>query len=199
MKYVLGILSLAVLSAVIGLHAVEAEPSKTAAATPGGRIFKGMDKNADGAITRSEAGGVVGKYFNRIDADSNGRVTPKELSEAIARTKRRRKAPPETESSPRSGFKRPKPAHRTSRHVPTPWLGYKNDDSPEVRNATYLKSPKDIRAMAHPVLRHRLITIFTAEAEGTTTDKIIDQILETVPQAKSENLSDGKLPQVLES
>jgi len=63
----------------------------------------------------------------------------------------------------------------------------------------YAVAGEDIRAMAHPVLRHRLITTFTAEAEGTTTDKIIDQILETVPQAKSENLSDGKLPQVLES
>ena len=63
----------------------------------------------------------------------------------------------------------------------------------------YAVAGEDIRAMAHPVLRHRLITTFTAEAEGMTTDKIIDQILETVPQAKSENLSDGKLPQVLES
>jgi MoxR-like ATPase len=58
---------------------------------------------------------------------------------------------------------------------------------------------EDIRAMAHPVLRHRLITTFTAEAEGITTDAIIDRIIETVPPARSENLSDGKLPQVFES
>jgi MoxR-like ATPase len=51
--------------------------------------------------------------------------------------------------------------------------------------------------MAHPVLRHRLITTFTAEAEGITTDQIIDQILEAVPQDDSEILSDEKLPKVL--
>ncbi len=60
-------------------------------------------------------------------------------------------------------------------------------------------SMEDIRAMAHPVLRHRLITTFTAEAEGVTTDQIIDQIIETVPPDDSENLSDGKLPKVLGS
>jgi len=58
---------------------------------------------------------------------------------------------------------------------------------------------EDIRAMAHPVLRHRLITTFTAEAEGMTTDRIIDRIVETVPPNRSESLSDGKLPQVLGS
>jgi MoxR-like ATPase len=58
---------------------------------------------------------------------------------------------------------------------------------------------EDIRAMAHPVLRHRLITTFTAEAEGMTTDSIIDRIVDSVPRSKSENLSDGKLPQVLGS
>lgn len=46
-----------------------------------------------------------------------------------------------------SGFKRPKAGHRTSRPVPTPWLGYGNDDSPAVRGATYLKTPEKIRAM----------------------------------------------------
>ncbi len=58
---------------------------------------------------------------------------------------------------------------------------------------------EDIRAMAHPVLRHRLITTFTAEAEGITTDGIIDKIVETVPASRSETLSDEKLPKVLGS
>ncbi len=57
----------------------------------------------------------------------------------------------------------------------------------------------DIRAMAHPVLRHRLITTFTAEAEGITPDGIIEKIIETVPRHESENLADAKLPQVFES
>ncbi len=39
---------------------------------------------------------------------------------------------------------------------------------------------EDIAGVAHPVLRHRLITNFNAEAEGITTDKIIDRLLEHV-------------------
>ncbi|MFH1999809.1 MAG: MoxR family ATPase [Planctomycetota bacterium] len=58
---------------------------------------------------------------------------------------------------------------------------------------------EDIRAVVHPVLRHRLITNFTAEAEGITTDQIIDRIIEAVPPEENENLSDGKLPKVLGS
>ncbi|MBX3466917.1 MAG: AAA family ATPase [Planctomycetes bacterium] len=41
-------------------------------------------------------------------------------------------------------------------------------------------STEDIDKVAHPVLRHRLITNFNAEAEGITTDKIIDRLLEYV-------------------
>ncbi len=39
----------------------------------------------------------------------------------------------------------------------------------------------DIKAVAHPVLRHRIITSFNAEAEGITADQVIDKILETMP------------------
>jgi MoxR-like ATPase len=35
----------------------------------------------------------------------------------------------------------------------------------------------DVRALARPVLRHRIITNFSAEAEGYTTDRIVDQLL----------------------
>ena len=41
-------------------------------------------------------------------------------------------------------------------------------------------STEDIAKVAHPVLRHRLITNFNAEAEGITTDKIVDRLLEHV-------------------
>jgi len=44
-------------------------------------------------------------------------------------------------------------------------------------NASY----EDIQAAAHPALRHRLILNFEAEAEGITTDHIIDQVLNDVP------------------
>ena len=41
-------------------------------------------------------------------------------------------------------------------------------------------STEDIDGVAHPVLRHRLITNFNAEAEGITTDKVIDRLIEYV-------------------
>jgi MoxR-like ATPase len=40
----------------------------------------------------------------------------------------------------------------------------------------------DLQAVAHPALRHRLIPNFEAEAEGITTDHIIDQVLKDVPR-----------------
>lgn len=40
--------------------------------------------------------------------------------------------------------------------------------------------PEDIKAVAHEVLRHRLLISFEAEAEGLTPDSIIDQILQKV-------------------
>ena len=49
----------------------------------------------------------------------------------------------------------------------------------------YHVSFDDIRAMAHSVMRHRVLTNFRAESEGITTDQIIDQLLEMVPVPKS--------------
>jgi MoxR-like ATPase len=40
----------------------------------------------------------------------------------------------------------------------------------------------DIEALAHPILRHRLVPTFNAEAEGISVDAIIDQILEAIPR-----------------
>ncbi len=42
--------------------------------------------------------------------------------------------------------------------------------------------PEDIRALAHPVLRHRIFTNFNADAEGITADDVIDKLLEAVPE-----------------
>ena len=44
-------------------------------------------------------------------------------------------------------------------------------------------SPDDIRAMAHDVLRHRLILSFEAEANGINADQVIDTLISTVPSA----------------
>jgi MoxR-like ATPase len=43
----------------------------------------------------------------------------------------------------------------------------------------------DIRALAHPVLRHRVLTNFRAESEGVTSDALIDELLKSVPTPKS--------------
>jgi MoxR-like ATPase len=39
----------------------------------------------------------------------------------------------------------------------------------------------DIRTVSYPVLRHRLVTTFNADAEGITTDDIIGKLLKAVP------------------
>jgi len=42
-------------------------------------------------------------------------------------------------------------------------------------------SVKDIQALAKPILRHRVLPNFYAEAEGITPDRIVDQLLSAVP------------------
>ena len=48
-------------------------------------------------------------------------------------------------------------------------------------NGRYHVTFDDIRAMAHPVLRHRVLINFRAESEGISTDSIVDELLERVP------------------
>jgi MoxR-like ATPase len=49
----------------------------------------------------------------------------------------------------------------------------------------YHVSFDDIRSLAHPVLRHRVLMNFRAESEGITTDSIVDELLTAVPVPKS--------------
>jgi len=49
-----------------------------------------------------------------------------------------------------------------------------------ILNGRFNVSTEDIKALAHPVLRHRIILNFNAEAEGVRTDQVIDRLLETV-------------------
>jgi MoxR-like ATPase len=49
----------------------------------------------------------------------------------------------------------------------------------------YHVSFDDIRALAKPVLRHRVLRNFHAESERVTTDHLVDKLLETVPVPKS--------------
>jgi MoxR-like ATPase len=46
-------------------------------------------------------------------------------------------------------------------------------------------SVADIRALAHAVLRHRIITTFYADSEQVTPDTVIDRLIEAVPAPKS--------------
>ena len=45
----------------------------------------------------------------------------------------------------------------------------------------YNVSFEDIRALAHPVMRHRILTNFHAESEGVTSGELVDRLLEAVP------------------
>jgi len=49
----------------------------------------------------------------------------------------------------------------------------------------YNVSFKDIRALAHPVMRHRIIVNFHAEAERIDTTHVINRLLEAVPEPSS--------------
>jgi MoxR-like ATPase len=44
----------------------------------------------------------------------------------------------------------------------------------------------DIKYVAYPVLRHRLVTTFNADAEGITTDDIITRLIQAVPLPQEE-------------
>ena len=41
-------------------------------------------------------------------------------------------------------------------------------------------SPDDIRALAHPTLRHRVLLGYRAEADGVSADAVIDRLLDHV-------------------
>jgi MoxR-like ATPase len=47
-------------------------------------------------------------------------------------------------------------------------------------------SPEDIRRVALPVLRHRILPNFTAEAEGITAERIIEEVLKAVAPPRGE-------------
>jgi MoxR-like ATPase len=65
-----------------------------------------------------------------------------------------------------------------------------------VLSGRYYVSGDDIRAVVHPVLRHRIIPNFAAEAEGINSDVVIDKLIEMIPRAESEVMADARLPNV---
>jgi MoxR-like ATPase len=51
-----------------------------------------------------------------------------------------------------------------------------------ILHGRYAVAAEDIRAVAYPVLRHRLFTNFNADAEGIEVDQVIEKILATIPE-----------------
>jgi MoxR-like ATPase len=56
-----------------------------------------------------------------------------------------------------------------------------------VLNGRYHADIDDVRAVAMPVLRHRLVTNFNAEAEGIKSDFLIQQLIERIPDAAADS------------
>ena len=60
-----------------------------------------------------------------------------------------------------------------------------------ILNGRYNVSCKDIRAMASPVLRHRIFTNFNADAEGITPDAVVEKLLDTIPEPEAGEYDEG--------
>ncbi len=54
-----------------------------------------------------------------------------------------------------------------------------------ITSGRYHVNFEDIRALAHPVMRHRVLTNFHAQSEGITSDTLVDRLLEAVPVPRS--------------
>ena len=63
----------------------------------------------------------------------------------------------------------------------------------------YHVSIEDIQAVAHPVLRHRILTNFHAEGRGYTVDRIIDELIAHTPTEEGAGLQDGQVRKILRS
>ncbi len=60
----------------------------------------------------------------------------------------------------------------------------------------HLADIDDIRAVAAPVLRHRIMTNFNAEAENVSTDDIIRRLIDVVPVEPEDAPDRGRLPEI---
>jgi MoxR-like ATPase len=58
-------------------------------------------------------------------------------------------------------------------------------------------SAEDVEAVARPVMRHRLVTTFTAVSEGVTPDDIVARLIEHTPARSGDLSSDEQVQQVL--
>jgi MoxR-like ATPase len=57
----------------------------------------------------------------------------------------------------------------------------------------------DIKALAYPVLRHRILTNFTAASEGISSDTVVKKLIEETPDKESELTRDERFKKIFAS
>jgi MoxR-like ATPase len=57
-------------------------------------------------------------------------------------------------------------------------------------------STDDVAALAAPVLRHRIVTTFSAESEGVTPDRVVERVIEETPSQEGDLTSDPRLAKI---
>ncbi len=67
-----------------------------------------------------------------------------------------------------------------------------------VLHGRFCVSTDDIKAVAKPVMRHRIITNFNADAEGITTDDVVDRLMEIIPDKDSDIAANPKTAPAVE-
>ena len=58
---------------------------------------------------------------------------------------------------------------------------------------------EDVQSVAYPVLRHRILTNFTAASEGVTTDSVVKKLLEETPIREGELTKDERFKKIFAS
>ena len=58
---------------------------------------------------------------------------------------------------------------------------------------------EDIAKIALPVMRHRILTNFTAASEGVTTDVVIEKILKETPSREGDLEKDERFKKIFSS
>ena len=47
---------------------------------------------------------------------------------------------------------------------------------------------EDVQALSQPVLRHRIVPTFNAEAEGIAVEEIVQRLLDAMPKSVTQSL-----------
>lgn len=58
---------------------------------------------------------------------------------------------------------------------------------------------EDVQAVARPVLRHRIITNFAAQAERFSVDRLIDELVASTPTHRDERVEDSRLAKAIQA